>query len=281
MDDQWAPANEVERLMAEAMSSGDRRSYFRQLERCRLLVPQLQRGGDPGDGQQFVTATLFGQRYLLAFTSVPALRSATDPVADSYVVTDYAELRQRWPVRGWRLAVNPGTPIDAYLDIEAVAVAAAGAITVPTVAEALARGAAIDDVAPDGAVPSDPHGALAAAAAAGDADGFLRALLDATVLVPTTRPVDAAAILDSDVPWLSSGSADEPEVAVFTSAPELCRFYPPSTPYVEVAFAFLAALWPDRYAMTVNPGGATPVSLPGHEVGLLPLWSAGDGGARP
>jgi hypothetical protein len=114
--------------------------------------------------------------------------------------------------------------------------------------------------------------ALAAASAAGDADAFVRALLDAAVLVPTGRAVDAAEILDADFPWLVSGPASSPNIGVFTSVEALERAHDVVPPFVVVAFTFLAALWPEPYTLVVNPGGATSVSLPGDQVGLLPLW---------
>src|SRR5205814_3355582 len=122
--------------------------------------------------QRFITAELLGQEYLPVFTSVPALAGVMQGQADAYTVTSYEELRRKWPEPRWRLAVNPGTPIDAYVTIEAVERAALGQLTVPTAAELAA------DARQEAAAGAPASGDLQAALERQDIDGYLHALLD-------------------------------------------------------------------------------------------------------
>ena len=69
------------------------------------------------------------------FTSVEALAGQLGHAINGYTVTNYAELRRRWPHLDCRLAINPGTPGGAYMSVESLPEAATGDVTVPTLAE--------------------------------------------------------------------------------------------------------------------------------------------------
>lgn len=134
----WRPANAVERAMVDALTRGDHRRYFELVGVTELLLPAFSEDSDEYFRQRFVAMEMCDLTYLPVFTSVESLVAFLGNTADAYNVTSYEELRQKWPVPDWRIAVNPGTPIDAYLPIDSVAEAAAGELTVPTIAEALA-----------------------------------------------------------------------------------------------------------------------------------------------
>ena len=172
-------------------------------------------------------------------------------LADAYTVTSYQELREKWPVPEWRLAVNPGFPIDAYSSIESVAAAAAGEEPVPTAAELIVDGIAEDPQRP---VALDPHELLTEAAERADVDGYVDALLDADVVVPTTREVtDPEDLTGPEAPWYRAG----PTGAAGDRGVHLgggVRAGPPRPPRVIVPFVALLMMWPEGHGLSVNPG---------------------------
>ncbi|MFJ6198346.1 SseB family protein [Micromonospora sp. NPDC092111] len=305
MDESWQPANDTERALLRAARDDDRTGFFRILTRAELYLPQLRDDGDDGS-QRFVTMDLFGQPFLPVFTSVETMAPRVAGVADAYTVTGYAELRERWPVAGWRLAVNPGTPLDAYLPVEAVQAAADGELSVPAGAEILAEiaeAAADDEIAGAGADGDD--GDLAAefaaamarpgAAPAGEPDtaellrdaaerqdptGYVDALLDAVVVLPTARPVDdPARLVDLDFPWRSVGPPEAPLVEVFTSPERFARAYPDGTPSLRATLVSLLTVWPQGHGLAVDPDSPAGITLPADQVPFLLLWPAPDGDA--
>ncbi|HET6215140.1 MAG TPA: SseB family protein [Micromonosporaceae bacterium] len=260
----WRPANDTELALMNALAAGDRRGYFRILRTVPLYLPLLASEGDDPGAQRFVTARLFGITFLPVFTSVEGMSGYVGDAADAYTVTGYAELRDKWPVADWRLAVAPGSPLEAYLPVESVEAAAVGELEIPTAAQALGAASTA------GSAPraSDVDSALTGAAAGGDARGYLDTLLGAQVFVPTAEPVDGPErLLEPDFPFAVAGTAQAPAIEVFTSiAPIGAR------PAVEVPFIALLTVWPDRHALLVNPGTPHSIELPADEVPLLLLW---------
>jgi hypothetical protein len=280
MTEAWEPANDTERAMAKSLAVGDRQGYFRILGVAELYLPQFLDAAVDTDGQRFVTANLFGHTFLLVFTSLEGMLAQMNGVVDGYTMTNYPELRRKWPSQDWRLAVNPGVPIDAYVTIEAVEAAAVGDVSIPTAAEAILDAVAVEQDAHDatGAPPVEPQvevdEALTAAAARGDSDTFLRTLLDAVVIMPTARPLaDESELFEPDFPWRPAGAADAPTIEVFTSGGAYAQAYPQRGPSVTAALPFLLALWPKGYALSVNPGTSLAVQLSGDDVRTLLLWS--------
>jgi hypothetical protein len=293
----WEPDNQVELDLLRAMAAGDHREYFRVIGAADLFLPQPVRGDSPpsADEQEFLTANLFGHTFLPVFTSVRGLAAQVGDAVDGYTVTSYPELRDKWPDPQWRLAINPGTPIDAYVAVDAVAGAAIGEVVVPSAGEVLVEAAA-EEVAREaaaGAAGEGPAGneaagtsgllgplpaadtdeSLTAAARRGDGDGYLRALRDALVIVPTARPVaDGAELFEHDFPWVPVGRPGAPALEVYTSHAAFRREHPSPSPGLTVAFPFLIGVWPQGYAMAVNPGTDLAVEIPGDQVRLLLLW---------
>ncbi|MEU1751839.1 SseB family protein [Micromonospora matsumotoense] len=310
MDESWQPANDTERALLRAARDDDRPEFFRILTRVELFLPQLRDDDPDGDSQRFVTMDLFGQPFLPVFTSLEAMVPQVAGVADAYTVTGYDELCARWPVAGWRLAVNPGTPLDAYLPVEAVRAAADGELAVPAGAELLtelAEAAADDEIAAAAADgPADPpdHTAGFAAAMAraaepartaapagepdtaallrdaaerGDSTGYLDALLDALVLLPTTGPVvDPARLVDPDFPWRAVGAGETPLIEVFTSPERLDRAHPEGTPSLRATMVSLLMVWPPGHALAVDPDSPAGITIPADQVPFLLLWPTPD-----
>ncbi|BCY06449.1 SseB family protein [Actinoplanes sp. L3-i22] len=260
----WTPANEIEHAMALAAVADERHTYFQLVAVADLYLPQLT--GDPSERQRFVTVHAFDYVYLPVFTSVEALARQYGQVIDGYTVTNYAELRRKWPDPEWRLAINPGTPIDAYLPVEVLADAAVGDVTIPTLDEMVTEGTADEAMEAElrtlqaaGDYPDeDPVAALHAAAEAGDVYGFMERLLDATVLVPTTRTAAIEELAEPGFPWRY---APERTVEVFTSPESLAASYPEPTPYLEANFSLLVACWPEGHAMSIDPDGTNPMEF--------------------
>lgn len=278
----WAPANDAERAMLAAAATDDRVEYFRVVAIADLFLPQLS--GDRAEEQRFVTVQGFGHTLLPVFTSVEGLVGQMGGRVDAYTVTSYAELRRKWPDPGWFLAVNPGTPLDAYVPIDAVESAAVGDVAVPTMAELVIEAADDEERAERlsarraervaAGEPADPGEALRAAAAAGDVHGYVERLLDAVVLLPTTAPVAAEAVLEPGFPWRPTGPPDQPVVEVFTSVEAMARSAAPPTSYVEVALPFALAVWPEGHGLAVD--GDEGITLPADRVQWLLAWDADD-----
>ncbi|MEV0129690.1 SseB family protein [Dactylosporangium sp. NPDC050688] len=261
----WQPANETEHAMAAALDVDDRREYFRLLAGADLYLPGYAES-DAGPAE-LVTADFLGETYLLAFTSAEALTARLGELANVYRVVACEQLRAQWPWPQWRLAVNPDLPLAVYTSPDAVAAAAGGALAVARESELLSAPHGFEVVAHN---PVDE--VLAAAVASADAETYLRALLAAEVTVPTRRDLtapDAAHLVSTErFPWLPGGTAQAPSISVFTS-PARCTQALPATPSMTVAFAFVAATWPEGHTLVVNPGTPLQLALPGAQVRRL------------
>ncbi|GIF04481.1 SseB family protein [Actinoplanes siamensis] len=246
----WEPANPVEEALLAAGLENDRQTFFQVLASAELFLPQLSGTGGP---QRFLTVHALGQVLLPVFTSVRALAAQYGQAVDGYTVTNFAELSRKWPDPDWRLAINPGTPVDAYLSIESLRRAAVGEIQVPTVRELVEtaeRDELVDVELRERHRAGGPYPSPRDALDAGDVYGYLDQLLDANVLIPVTRPADPEEILTGDFPWRPG--ADQ-VIEVFTSAEELARRHPDAAPpVVEVALAFALAMWPDGHGISVD-----------------------------
>jgi SseB protein N-terminal domain len=266
----WQPANPTERAMAEAMSAGDGAAYFREVESAELLLPAFTTDGN-GGGQRFVTRDILGDTYLLVYTSVEGLASQLRGLADGYRTTSYEELSRGWPVPQWRLAINHGLPIDAYMSIDAVADAARGELAVPTGDELLASAAA--DHARAGMTPDEIDAALVAAARRGDVDEYIETLMSVPVLIPTAAEVDGPAdILEPEFPWRAVNTGTEPVIEVFTSDAALQVAYPGLVPYVTVAAAIAVAAMPEGHGLVVNAGSRYGLTVSSAQLPALLLW---------
>ncbi|MBO0883774.1 MAG: SseB family protein [Mycobacterium sp.] len=267
----WLPVNDVERAMADTLACADSRRYFQILADAALYLPiPASERPDPGIddrlSQLFATCEFMGQEYLLAFTSLEALARHVTGFADGYTVTSYSELLNGWPTNGWWLAVNPGTPLEVYLPVEAVRDAAAGRLVVPTALELVNQA---DQVAVDVA-PATIEAAIRDIVERMDVDGYLSALVRSRVAVPTTAAVgDADQILQPGFPWRVTDRDGTATVEVFTSAETLAAAVPASVSHVTVDFPAVLVAWPDSsYQLAIDPG-SMEVTFSGEQVPML------------
>jgi hypothetical protein len=275
----WRPANATERAMADAAERDDRSGYFRALLDAELYLPGFSDETE-SEAQRFVTWDLLGGTHLLVFTSVAALRQAVGGFADSYRLTSYAELRNRWPSPDWRLGINPGTPIDAYLEVDGVAQAAEGVLTVPT-GDDLIRSVKPAEVAPSPL--NEMEEGLLAAIAARDTAEYVQVLLTAEVALPIGRPVaDDSALYEPDFPWYPVDMGGGPAIEVFTSPERLGEAYGPDAPHLTVPLVAVLVVWPGTaYRLSVDPGTEHGLTLSGEQADALAdvaedLLAAGD-----
>ncbi|GAA4232586.1 hypothetical protein GCM10022254_32870 [Actinomadura meridiana] len=111
-------------------------------------------------------------------------------------------------------------------------------------------------------------------ASSGDADAFLRVLLNANVLVPI--PDDGApevTPVQREFRW-DAALRSESAVQVFTSLVRLREVLPESR-FVYADFRELIGAWPrDEWTMVLNPGTRIGASLRGDQVRVLSEWAA-------
>jgi hypothetical protein len=280
-DPGWTPANATEQQLLAALAVDDRRHYFEIIATAPLYLPstaepaaqrrpadpaQVPARDDPGQpaAPRYFTWDVAGQTYLPVFTSAQALAASLGDLVERYVLTNYAELSRYWPSPQWRLAVNPGHPIDAWLPIDAVDEAASGALVVSTVSEMRRAAAARDDA-------DDDNPAMVDAAL----DGYLEALLKSAVVVAAAAPSpDPGAVLAGTFPWLVTQVSGQPTIAVYTSPAGFASAVPSGTPSAGVRFAELVAAWPNpSWHLVVDPGAEVSFTLPGEQVPGLLLWA--------
>jgi hypothetical protein len=247
----WRPGNPTEAQMLAAIESDDRQEFFRILTRVPLFLPQTVNDPATADGatpaaENFITYTVGETVYLLAFTSVDSLRSSVGHLANGYVQSDYAELRQNLGDQEVQVAFNLGTPIDAWMDVDSVARAAAGDLTVPTGPE-VATLMEVEDPANEEAVEAAAEQELA-----NYVDEYVTGLVRENVLVAS----DGAA-------WRIAPVDGVPTVVVY-SKPE---FVPAGTSTVEVPFNTLVDNWPpNAEQLSVNPGTPLEFAMPGEVI---------------
>jgi len=157
---EWLPGNEVDAELVGALAADDRQRFARTVRQARWYLPVLP----PAEhGSRYLTRDLLGATYLLVFTSAASLAATVGGVATGCVITGYDELAAHWPHPSWRLAVNPGTPIDLWVTLDLLAAAVSGDRVLPSLAPSR-------DEAADGPV-----------------DQFLNRFVSAPLLVPTHR----------------------------------------------------------------------------------------------
>ena len=262
--DGWAPANDLERALAAAVTANQRREFFGIIVTAELYLPAFVEQ-DPSARQRFLTVDLFGQRYLPVFTSAGGLARTAGDAVPAYTVTTYAELKLKWPNDGWRLAINPGSPIDAYMTVDAVAGAARGDLLVPTAVELMAE------------ARSD---ALATAATQGDGEAYLETLLDCDVFLPAQRAVAAGELLAADFPWhVTRRSVDRPGPGEPAVRPTIEVVTMPGTaradvPGVVVPFAAVILAWPEPSYQLAVVSGHRVVTMPGSHISSLAVTIA-------
>ncbi|EIV92645.1 SseB family protein [Frankia sp. QA3] len=128
---QWQPADAAERALLDAVSRADCAAFFTMVMSSRLRIPTRSTGAPPGPAATtFCTWQVGDRRFLIAFTSPRLLMANMADVADGFLSLSFDELVETWPDPHLRLALNLGTPIDAFVRIDTVARAARGDLEV-------------------------------------------------------------------------------------------------------------------------------------------------------
>lgn len=251
-DESWAPANDTEVAMLDAVLAGDARRYLEILSGAVLYLPAFEEAGP----QRLVTFQEGDATCLPVFTSGEAMALRLSGIP-AYRTTTHRELVEKWPDPAWVLAVDPGLPIGGMFPLPAIAEALSDAVPV-TPMEPIAGGGS-------GAAGNDLERDLLSAIAEEDMDALARVLILADVYLPTTRPVTAPVRIEPGFPWrLTAGQP--PTVAVFTSADLLERALP-GAHHVAVPLLDIALGWPDdSWQLAVNPGWPVALTLPGNLV---------------
>jgi hypothetical protein len=241
----WRPANDVETRLLAALDRDDRQEFFRTLMTAPLFLPQTVTDPDTATearAEDYVTFDSGEVTYLLAFTSVETLEVCVGHIANGYVESDYDTLRVGLADSDLQLGFNLGTPIDAWLDPESVARAAAGEIAVPTGAE-MAELMELTDPANAAAVDAAAEQELEAYV-----DDYITGLVDGDVLVVADRGT-----------WRIAPVEGVPTIEVYSAA----EHAPPGTPTTTAPFLDVVARWPaGAEQLTVNPGTPLAFSLP-------------------
>jgi hypothetical protein len=115
-DDDFVPANDVERELYEAADGGSTDRFLSTLLLSTVLVPVAHNsrpGSAPGEsGFAFRTEEVDDERYLVVFTSRDRLAEHFAEPTRTVGVRFY-ELIRNWPDPAWSFAVNPGSPVGA------------------------------------------------------------------------------------------------------------------------------------------------------------------------
>ena len=115
-DDDFVPANEVERDLYHAVDEGSTDSFLSTLLLATVLVPVANNsrpGSAPGEsGFAFRTEEIDGDRFLVVFTSRDRLSEHfAEPTRT--VGVRFVDLIRNWPDPAWSFAVNPTSPVGA------------------------------------------------------------------------------------------------------------------------------------------------------------------------
>ncbi len=245
----WRPKNETEEAMAAALRRGDPAAYFRALIDGTLYVPEYS---DEVITEPSVLIQHFGDDTAVqVYTSLEGLRVMLRDVVDTHTTMSYAELQARFPQPEWRLAINFGFPITAYVPLPAVAQVADGRLLV--VDNRLVKAGETEPLA--GVRPVfDPHAAAQLELASQDMDAQMLALRDATVYIPTKWQIDDTDdLLDPEFPLIVTERDTGLTIEMFTAAETLTAAHP-DAPYVALPVPVLMALLPDRVGLVLDPG---------------------------
>ncbi|KAA9166894.1 SseB family protein [Amycolatopsis acidicola] len=284
----WQPANELERGLLAATEGEDGREYARLVSTAPLYVPELPPRGSEDWRVLAEQIPAEEEWFVLAYTSPEALAAGLGRFARGHVAMSFSALRDRFPGAERLLFLDPGLPIGATLPLAQVVDIAEGKQPLLSDEEMgeMQREAVHEKVReicldalgpPDWAPGSELENELVRASGEQNGQAFLAALMDAELLVLTTRP--DADPLGEGFPWHVLGPPGLP-VIVAATAPELLKSA--DSHVVRMPFVLLLANWPgEEFVLAVNPGTRTELILPGDIV--LELMSdvaeviAGDG----
>jgi hypothetical protein len=281
-DGLWFPDNLVERELAWALTGADFARFFQVFLQAQLWVPVRAVSGEQDERWDPVTREVLGETVVPVFTSDTGLLAVMgDETAELYV-SEWDQLQVTWPDPAWRLAINPGLPIQAYLPIDRVAAAAGDELLPGTDSSVLVQ--SLDEGHWTPWPPGGPEQAMREWAEIGDGAEYLAALLSCMVFMPTTRVVSPEEVAEAHrrsllggeparLPLRTVGPPDMLEV--FTNQELFDRVYPES-PSIHRIFQSLFWVLPSGCGLSVNPRGPAGLDLRGEDVPLLAGWGTLD-----
>lgn len=136
------PVTPFEERLWAAHRDGQTARCLSLLRDADLALPITAAAAAGTEAPAWATAADTERTWLLAFTSVAAMRTATGGVATHWRVTSLPELAAGWPDPRWGLAINPGLAASFLLESGTVA-----RLAVPTLAQDLL-------IAPESGVPA-------------------------------------------------------------------------------------------------------------------------------
>ncbi|GII78356.1 hypothetical protein Sru01_33380 [Sphaerisporangium rufum] len=136
----WEPEGPFEERLSAAFAAGDTTLCLALLAHADLAVPVTPAAAAGREPAGWPVAADDERTWILAYTSVPAMRAATGGT-EHFRPMSLAEMAACWPDPRWGLAVNAGLPAHFFLAPGAVA-----RLAVPTLAQDRAA-------APDSGVP--------------------------------------------------------------------------------------------------------------------------------
>ncbi|GAA3239410.1 SseB family protein [Actinocorallia longicatena] len=253
----FIPQNELEQKLHDAVQRRDTEGFSAVLAAAQVMIPadpDTPWGARPADADfPWRPVHVRGEAAILAFTSP---RWMHESVGQSrFVMPDFRELAAAWPEEGWKLVLDPGTPIETTIPGPQLRAATDGRPT--------------GDFEAGNRVDQD----LDEAVRAGDTDDFLRIALTSSVLVPVPEAADEA--LGPDQPgfdW-SAALAERTDVRVYTSLVRLLESVG-EVRYATLGFTDLIANWPrEEWSLHLNPGSRIGASLTGPQVAELSAWA--------
>ncbi|MEV6982940.1 SseB family protein [Sphaerisporangium sp. NPDC051017] len=117
----WEPAGPFEVELAAAFAEGDLARCLILLRRADLALPI---GPDAAAGRAPVawpTASDAERTWIVAYTSAEAMRARVGGLTGHHRIVSLAEMAAGWPDLRWGLAVNPGLPVNFFLEPGTVA----------------------------------------------------------------------------------------------------------------------------------------------------------------
>jgi hypothetical protein len=232
----WQPASTLESSLAEALARDAHDEYRGVLGSATVLIPR-QPGADPAAPAWPTAQAQDGRTFIMAFTSLDAMRYGVGTDADSAWPIPFADLAHLWPDPAVWLAVNVATPIQAIVDA-----------------------AAIQRIASTGEALSFPvDAALRAAVLSDDKTAYAMALVAAELVLPLAEDAeDAAALGDPAFGWTKTTADGAPAIVAYSSRQRL-QANLGEVPFTTADTTDVLAAWPDSHtALAVNPG--TPLN---------------------
>lgn len=126
----WQPSTEFETELTQAFQAGDEVRYLTLLCTSEFALPITEAAAAGTEAPAWATFAAPDRVWVLAFTSIEAMRVATNGVATHCRVATLADLAAGWPDQQWGLAINPDLPTHFFFESSTIARLAAPSLSV-------------------------------------------------------------------------------------------------------------------------------------------------------